>query len=113
MRRFALGCLNYTAERFGLTLVGDMLDAMAGFNEAETNRIKKLAVVVRDSTTILWNIQVDKEHRLEPSQLWRFPWEIEDEEDSGIDVQPLSEEQVKQMEDEFDRVLQTRQKNKS
>jgi len=56
-------------------LVGDMLDAMTGFQEAENDRIKSLASVVRAATTKLWNTQIVADDRLTEQELWPFPWE--------------------------------------
>lgn len=101
MRRFALGCLNYTPERFGRTIVGDFLDAMTGYNEAESERVKRIAEIIRSSTTILWNIQVDKTERLTPAQLWPFIW---DKTNNTYEVE-LTEEEVRKSEAEMEKIL--------
>lgn len=80
MRRYALGRLGIDAERFGKMMTGDFLDAMAGHSEGESERMKSLAELVRTSTMILWNTQIVEEKRItDPSELWKFSWEKEDE----------------------------------
>lgn len=105
MRNFALGCLGYDPDRFGRTRVGDFLDAIAGYNEGEKNRIKALASIVRTSTTILWNVQVGNDDKLRAEELWRFPWEL-DEGNTGPEIpdeeRKLHEErQKKYLQDNF------------
>lgn len=78
MRQFALGRLGYEPARFAKMIVGDFFDAMTGYNEAETERFKRDAGLIRRATSILWNIQVSKEYRKEENELWPFKWEVED-----------------------------------
>jgi hypothetical protein len=78
MRQFALGRLGYDPGRFAKMIVGDFFDAMAGYNEAETERFKRDAGLIRRATALLWNIQVSKEYRKEENELWPFRWEVED-----------------------------------
>ncbi len=65
----------YTPERFGEMLIVDFLDAMGGYNEAEFEKFKSNAELVRRSTALLWNIQVLPESRLSPEELWPFVWD--------------------------------------
>ena len=102
MKRFALGCLLYTPERFGLMLVGDFLDAMAGYNEGESERIKSTAELVRMSTVILINIQLEKGTRLTPHELWPFSW---DKPETGGKMEEITEEEVKRREAEMEKRL--------
>jgi hypothetical protein len=82
MYRKALGAMNYTPERFGLMRVGDFFDALAGYNEAEDEKIKSIAEIIRTSTTLLWNTQQTEESAIKkPEQLWHFPWDKEEEEE--------------------------------
>lgn len=69
----------YSPDRFGTMIVGDMLDAMAGFNEKEGERVKSIAEVLRMSTSILWNIQVAEKDRLKAMDLWPFSWDKREE----------------------------------
>ena len=101
MKRFALGCLLMSPNRFGKMLVGDFLAAMAGYNEAEHERFKTRAELIRIQTTILWNVQVDKNCKLKPSELWPFPWDS----DSGIKLSPMSDEKRKEIEDLHEEIL--------
>jgi hypothetical protein len=93
MRRFALGCLGYTPDRFGLMLVGDFLDAMAGFNEGENDRIKSTAELIRTATTILRNTQPMEGGALSAHQLWPFSWDKEAEE--PVELAMSEEERLK------------------
>ena len=60
----------------GKTLVGDIIDAMAGYNAAEIERVKSLIEIVRTSTSILFNIQVDKKYKMTARELWPLPWDV-------------------------------------
>lgn len=102
MKQFALGCLSYTPNRFGLMLVGDFLDAMAGYKEGENERVKSIAELIRISTTFLLNIQLEKNNRLTPNELWPFPW---DKPVKGGKVEELTEEEVKRREAEMTKKL--------
>lgn len=63
---------------FSKTIVGDFLDAMAGYNEGEMDRVKAIGNIVRSATLALWNVQVIEEDRLSnPEDLWKYPWEVE------------------------------------
>jgi hypothetical protein len=100
MKRFALGCLGYDMERFGIMRVGDFLDAMAGFNERENERIKTFAELLRVSTSILWNVQVGRKDKLKAKDLMPLPWDKKD-------IQPVvfSEEEMKKGFELFDKIL--------
>ena len=83
-------------------LVGDFLDAVGGYNEGESERIKSIAEIVRMSTTILMNIQLSKEDRITPHELWPFSWDkISVDEKTEI----LSEEEVGRREKAMERIL--------
>lgn len=75
MRQFALGALLYDPERFSRMLVGDFLDAMAGYNQAEDERVKSLSEIIRTSTSLLFNIQLKKEDRVTEEEIWPLPWD--------------------------------------
>jgi len=76
MRQFALGVLvGYDADRFGRMRVCDMLDAIVGYKNAELEKIKNQAYIIRTATTLLWNIQVDRSSRLKEDELWPLPWD--------------------------------------
>jgi hypothetical protein len=79
MRQFAFGCLRYTPEQLSKMLVCDLLDAMTGYNRSENLKFKRNAEVIRLSTTILWNIQVDKDSKLKPEELMPFSWDKAEE----------------------------------
>lgn len=101
MRRFALGALVYDPERFGNMLLGDFLDAMGGYNEAELERIKSLAELIRISTSMLWNVQVAEENKMSADQLWPLPW---DKKEKVIPIE-ISEEDRKKIEEQQAEIL--------
>jgi hypothetical protein len=101
MRRFALGCLHYTPERFGLTMVNDFLDAMAGYTEGENERIKDIAELIRTSTTILRNTQPMEGGPLKAEELWPFPWDKKE----NIEVQVISPEEKVKAESAMEKIL--------
>lgn len=57
-------------------IVGDFMDAMAGYKEGESERIKSIAELIRTSTTLIWNTQVTEESRMKPGELWKFGWDV-------------------------------------
>lgn len=74
-----MGRLLYDAERLGRMRIGLMLDAMTGYNEGESERVKCVAELIRRSTWLLWNIQVGEDQKImDPADMWRFPWEMKE-----------------------------------
>lgn len=82
-------------------LVVDFLDAMVGYNECEGERTKSIAELIRISTTILINIQLEKGSGLSPHELWPFPW---DKPEKGK-VEELTGEEVRRREAEMKKML--------
>jgi hypothetical protein len=72
-------------------LVGDFLDAMGGYNEGEFERMKSLSELVRTSSTLLWNTQVEVQERLQPYELWPFSWDKFTE----VKIEKISDEERK------------------
>lgn len=104
MKGFALGRLLYSPERFGRMRVGDFLDAMTGYTEGENERIRAVAEIVRTSTALLWNIQVDAKSKLGADELWPFPWEKKEEPGEQIPdekIKDFDERQKKYLTDNF------------
>ena len=81
-------------DAFGKMMVGDFLDAMGGYNEAENERFRNYAELIRTQTAFLWNIQVDKDSKMKPSELWPFPWDN----NCIIQTTPISDEKRKEIE---------------
>lgn len=80
--------------------VGDLIDAMAGYNEGESERTKAVAELIRTSTWFLWNTQVvaeDKAHA--PEDLWKFAW------DKRAVPLKIPEEEKKRVSDEQQRFI--------
>jgi hypothetical protein len=103
MRRFALGCLKYTPQQFENTMVADFFDALTGYNEAENERIKSIAELIRISTAILRNTQPMEGGPLKPHDLWPFRWDKEEETEQQFES--MSDEERKQQEHEMEKVL--------
>jgi hypothetical protein len=101
MRRFSLGCLRYSPARFGKMMVGDFLDAMIGYNEGESERIKALAELIRMSTAIQVNIQLERRDKVTAHDLWPFPWDKE----PSHKIEIITEEEKKKREDAMLKVL--------
>ena len=101
MRRFALGCLYYTPGRFGEMLVGDFLDAMAGYNEGESERVKASAELIRMSTAILVNLQLERKDKVSAHDLWPFPWD----KDPAHRTEMITPEEKAKREAEMERIL--------
>jgi hypothetical protein len=101
MRRFALGCLHYTPERFGLTMVNDFLDAMTGYREQENERFKDTAELIRTSTTILRNTQPIEGGPLKPEELWHFSWDKKEE----IVIEIVNQEEMEKHEAKMAEIL--------
>jgi hypothetical protein len=96
--------LVYTPERFGLMRVGDFLDAMTGYNEAEIERVKSLAELMRIQTGLLWNVQVGVDDKMDANKLWPLPW---DKDGTGHRAQGTEQEQeeVKKFEERQSGIL--------
>jgi hypothetical protein len=82
-------------------LVKDLLDAMSGFNEREGEKTKTLAELLRIQTTILWNIQVGENEKLEPQKLWKLPWDVKNE----SDLPEVPEEEKAKIEETHEKLL--------
>jgi hypothetical protein len=95
-REVALGRMMYSPTHFGTMMAGDFLDALIGYSKGENERTKSLAELFRVQTTILWNIQVDNNHKLSPQKLWPFPWEEVQITDEEI-TQEMADQNLKQL----------------
>jgi hypothetical protein len=84
--------MGYSPGRFGRTRVGDFLDAMSGYQEAENERMKGIAEIIRTSTTILWNIALtDSKYVKKTTELWPFPWDKSEVDEDPEDLIELAE----------------------
>jgi hypothetical protein len=95
VRRFLIGRLRFTPHEIGRFRLGDIFDAINGYNEEDAGRLKQYAEVVRIATCILWNTQVTEEGRLNPEDLWPFSWENR-EETEGPQASAEEEERIVQ-----------------
>ena len=83
-------------------LVGDFLDALAGYNEGENERLRNTAELVRTATTILRNTQPMEGGALTAQQLWKFPWDKETEEPVE---KPMSQEERQKREEQATKIF--------
>lgn len=105
MRRFALGVLRLRPGDFGAMLLGEMLDAIAGYNEQLYEEYRLRANLVRTATTYLVNIQLKAGDRLKPMELWKMPWDIEEKEPSTVVSKEEYDEMIKKSEEFFNKAL--------
>lgn len=93
----------YDTEKLGRMRVGDLLDAIIGYNEGESERVKAVAELVRTSTWLLWNTQVKTEDKaMAPENLWRFGW---DKKEASLKI---PEEEKKRVNDEQEKFLRNK-----
>lgn len=89
-------------ERFAKMIVGDFLDAMGGYNEAEAERIRAITEVMRISTTLAVNIHLAKDDKITAAELWPLPWDNEGE---PAVKEEVSEEEQKKLEEKHKNIL--------
>lgn len=77
------------------------MDALGGWNEAEAERVKILANLIRLSTTHLVNIQLSKEDKISARDLWPLPWDESDD----LSGKEVTEEHRKQLEERQKAIL--------
>jgi len=80
----AVAHLHMTPREFFLMRPGHFYGALEVWAEHEKNRQRFTAELIRMQTTDLLNIQLKKKDRIKPGQLWRFPWDDEDEERTDL-----------------------------
>lgn len=85
--------LGLTVEEFFLMRIGHFFSALQYYNEGKNREVKVLASLIRRQTTDLINIQLKKSDRLKPEQLWKFPWEDEEE----AETEKMTDEQIREM----------------
>lgn len=47
------------------------------YNRNRESEVKTNSELIRLQTTALINVQLKKEDRITPQQLWQFPWDVE------------------------------------
>jgi hypothetical protein len=62
-------------------------------NEIEESKRRFQCNLTREQTTALVNIQLKREDRITPAQLWKFPWENEDQEEQNETSDDLKTDQ--------------------
>lgn len=105
MRRFALGVLRLRPADFGAMLLGEMLDAISGYNEQVYEEYRLRANLIRRATTYLVNIQLKEGDRLTPAELWKMPWDIEEREPATVVSKEEYDDRIKKSEDFFNKAL--------
>lgn len=84
--------LGLTVEEFFTMRIGHFFSALQYYNEGKNREIKVFASLMRRQTVDLLNIQIKKSERMKPEQLWKFPWEDEEE----VEVEKMTDEQIKE-----------------
>lgn len=93
----AVAHLHMTPREFFLMRPGHFYGALEVWAEHEKNRQRFTAELIRMQTTDLLNIQLKKKDRIKPGQLWRFPWDDEDEEVA----RPQTDDEIKRHNEEI------------
>lgn len=71
--------MNLSPDEFGEMRIGDFWDKLHGWGREKEERFRLQAELTRLQTADLVNVHLKKEDRIAPGQLWRFPWEEEEE----------------------------------
>lgn len=93
----AVAHLHMTPREFFLMRPGQFYTALEIWAEHERNKQRFTAELTRMQTTDLLNIQLKKKDRIKPGQLWRFPWDDEDEEVA----RPQTDEEIRKYNEEI------------
>ena len=88
--------LHLTPAEFYEMRIGHFYAAMDAWGEHELSKQRFTAELIRMQTTDLLNIQLKKKDRLKAGELWRFPWEVEDEVDK-----PTTDDEIKKHNEEI------------
>ena len=82
-------------DSLGWMLLGDMIDAILGYEDEALERYKNEAELMRMQTVIIYNSIPGRSRAIrDPKELWRFGWEVEQKKE----VEELSpEESAKRM----------------
>ena len=70
--------LKLDSDTLGRRIVGDVIDAYTGHQARELERTRVLASLIRNSTSIMVNLQLKSQDRVTPHELWPLPWDDED-----------------------------------
>ena len=75
--QIGLGYLGLTPEQFWTMRLKYFFLMLKQKNETEENMHRFKCELVRRQTAELINIQLKREDRISPKQLWKFPWDSE------------------------------------
>lgn len=80
--------------------VGHFLSAVFMHEKTQREKQKFIAELLRLQTADLINIQLKKSDRVKPDELWRFPWDGDEEEQlSDDEIRRRNEEILKKFTD--------------
>lgn len=82
--------LHLTPAEFFKMRIGHFYAAMDAWGEHELAKQRFTAELMRMQTTDLLNIQLKKKDRIKAGELWRFPWEVEEDE-----AKPTTDDEIK------------------
>lgn len=92
----AVAWLGMTPKEFFEVRVGHYFSALQYYQEGKNRDVRLISELIRRQTVDLLNIQMKKSDRLKPEQLWRFPWDAEEEERTD-----LTDDEIKAYNDEI------------
>jgi len=73
--------MNLSPDEFGETRIGDFWDKLQGWGREKEEKFRLQAELTRLQTADLVNVQLKAEDRIAPRDLWKFPWEEEEDEE--------------------------------
>ena len=73
--------MNLSPDEFGEMRIGDFWDKLHGWGREKEEKFRLQAELTRLQTADLVNVQLKKEDRIAPRDLWTFPWENEDKDE--------------------------------
>ena len=89
--------LGMTPEEFFICRIGHFFSALAYYSEKKKREVRLISELMRLQTTDLLNIQIKKSERIKPGQLWKFPWDEEEEEEKP----ELIDEEIRQLNEQI------------
>ena len=92
-----IACLRLSPAEFWDMLPGQYFDALTIYYREKRSDQRFIAELFRMQTTDLLNIQIKKSQRLKPGELWRFPWDDDDE----ADEKPMTDDEIRKHNEEI------------
>jgi hypothetical protein len=71
--------------------VGEFWEALSAYRENQSEERRHTSELARGAALRLWNLQVDKKHRIsDPVKFWRMPWDDIAEQEEEMEVKRLT-----------------------